>query len=365
MKINLFFLNIIVQNYTKYKQIGSKNKLLKITVNTILGFDMRPETIKDSTFKHLLRAVFTSIKNSRRRAILDELNTLEGLSLKQIARKLRKRGYQHSRSTILEYYIKPLLNGKLIEQKGEKFKITSLGEKIIREVKPIEKYLKVLNQGKCYEEFFLVSLTLGLNNYDQLTEIVPLHTISRIEKRIEPFLQKSAPRTYYYVTDEGKNGNFPSDLPASGREIFHLIQNNGGIRVADLFALASMRPRTCYKHLKRLRERGLIGRQKQPVTFGLTFVGKKVAEALYRIVEHSYFEIQKFDPKSLIIGYLSKSDQPVAPRKLIQALDNYFQEHYGRLPELCEFEQLIAEMKLEKLLEGNRQSGYTLAQAAL
>ncbi|MFQ5821151.1 MAG: hypothetical protein ACE5I5_14255 [Candidatus Heimdallarchaeota archaeon] len=325
---------------------------------------MKPEIIKDNTFKHLLRAVFTSFKNSRRRAILDELSTFEGLSLKQIARNLRKRGYQHSRSTILEYYVKPLLKGKLIERKGEKFKITCLGEKIIREVKPIEKHLYLLNQGKCYEEFFLVSLTLGLNNYDQLTEIVPLHTISRIEKRIEPLLQKTAPRTYYYVTDEGKNGNFPSDLPASGREIFHLIQNNGGIRVADLFTLASLRPRTCYKHLKRLRERGLIGRQKQLVTFGLTSIGEKVAEVLYRIVEHSYFEIQKLDPKSLIVDYLSKSNQPVAPRNLIQALDNYFQENFGRLPELCEFEQLIAEMKLENLLEGNRQSGYTLAQAA-
>ncbi len=325
---------------------------------------MKPEIIKDSAFKHLLKAVFTSIKNSRRRAILDELNTFQGLSLQQIARNLRKRGYQHSRSTILEYYVNPLLKGKLIERKSEKFKIICLGEKIIREIKPIEKHLKLLNQGKCYEEFFLVSLTLGLNSYDQLTEIVPLHTISRIEKRIEPFLQKSAPRTYYYVTDKGKNGNFPSDLPASGREIFHLIQNNGGIWVADLFANASLRPRTCYKHLKRLRERELIGRQKQPVTFSLTAVGKKVAEALYRIVEHSYFEIQKLDPKSLIVDYLSKSDQPVAPRNLIQALDNYFQEHYGRLPELCEFEQLIAEMKLENLLEGNRQSGYTLAQAA-
>ena len=357
-------LRTIVQNYTKYKQFGSKNKLLKIIVNTILGFDMKPEIIKDSTFKHLLRAVFTSFKNSRRRAILDDLSTYEGLSLKQIARNLRKRGYQHSRSTILEFYVEPLLKGKLIERKGKKFKITYLGEKIIREVKPIEEHLKLLNQGKCYEEFFLVSLVLGLNTYDQLTEIVPLHTISRIEKRIEPFLQKTAPRTYYYVTDKGKNGNFPSDLSASGHEIFHLIKNNGGIRVAELFALAPLRPRTCYKHLKRLKERGLIGRQKQPVTFDLTSVGQKVAEALYRIVEHSYFEIQKLDPKSLIVDYLSKSDQPVAPRNLIQTLDNYFQEHYGRLPELCEFEQLIAEMKLEKLLEGNRQSGYTLAQAA-
>ncbi|MFQ6123546.1 MAG: hypothetical protein ACE5R6_02935 [Candidatus Heimdallarchaeota archaeon] len=325
---------------------------------------MKPETIKDSTFKHLLRAVFASIKNSRRRAILNDLCTFDGLTIKRITRNLRKRGYQHSRSTVLEYYVKPLQKGKLIEKKGEKFKITYLGEKIKREVKPIETYLNLLNQGKCYEEFFLISLALGLNTYEQLTEIVPFHTISRIEKRIDPFLQKAPPRTYYYVTDEGKNGNLLSDIPSTGREIFHLIQNNGGIRVPDLFALAQSRPRTCYKHLKRLRERGLIRRQKQPVTFNLTSAGKKVAEALYRIAEHCYFEMQKFDSKSLIIDYLSNRDQPVAPRNLIKVLDNYFMEHYGRLPELYEFEQLIAEMKLENLLVGNRQSGYTLIQTA-
>jgi len=279
-----------------------------------MGFMMRAEILTDVTFKKLIRTVVGAIKNPRRRAILDALCNYEGLTLEQLARNLKKRGYYHSRSTILEYYVKPLIRGRLIEQTGQRlFRISCLGEKIQRESKQIEEYTDLVNQGKCYEAFFLIALSIaeGQLSYGQLTEIVPMHTISRIEKRIEPLIKKYAAKTHYFVTEdgEGTDGNCPDDIPASGREIFKLIKGNGGIPAAELFELTPLFPRTCYKHLKRLKERGLIRSQKQAVSFGLTPAGRKVADTLQRIVAHIFFEMNKHVPKSLIVDYLGTQEQ--------------------------------------------------------
>ena len=329
---------------------------------------MKVKTLKDITFKRLMRDVFTAIKNSRRRAILDDLCNYEGLTLEQLARKLRKRGYYHSRSTILEYYVTPLIRGRLIKQiRQNLFRISGLGEKVQRELKPIEEYSELLNPGNCYEEFFLVALSMasGQLSYGQLTEIVPMHTISRIEQRIAPLIKKDSARTYYFVTEAGveTNGNLPNDIPASAREIFHLIKGNGGLSASELFELSPLRPRTCYKHLKRLKEHGLIRSQKQTVSFDLTPTGRKLAEALHRIGEHLFFELKKQVPKALIIDYLGKQVRQVAANELVeQVLDHYFQEQFGRVTNLAEFEQLIRELKLANLIEGNRHQGYKLPQ---
>jgi len=331
-----------------------------------MGFVMQFEILKDNRLKKEMRTIFAGIRNPRRCAILDDLCTYEGLTLEQIARNLRKRKYYHSRSTIQEYYLKPLIKGGLIEpSKQGLYRITCLGEKIQRELRQIEEYTDLLNQGKCYEEFFLTALAMSDTqmSYGQLAEIVPMHTIARIEKRIEPLIKKHAARTYYYLTEEGKNGNAFDGIPSTGIDIFHLIKEKGtklGIPATELFEQTTLRPRTTYKHLKRLKEHRLIGSRKQSVTFSLTPSGKKVADALKRISTHIFFEKEKTTPKTLIIDYLNTQTHHVAAHELVGVLDNYFQVNYGRVTELCEVEQLINELKVEGRLEGNRGQGYKL-----
>ncbi len=326
---------------------------------------MRVEVLTKTRNMKWARLAFAAIKNPRRRAILDDLCNYEGLTLKQITTSLKKRGYYHSQSTILEYYVDPLLRGRLIERTSSgMFCISSLGEKVQRELNRLEEFTDLFNSGKSYEEFFLIGLAIGQQRYSQLTKIVPIHTIARIEKRINPLIEKHASSTYYFLTDNGKNGNTPESTSNSSQDIFHLIKNGGavgqGISATDLFEKTTLRPRTTYKHLKRLKEQGLIKSRKHTKSFGLTPAGKKVADTLYRITAHVFFEMEKKNVSSLIIEYLETQTQPVSQHELMELLDRHLNDRLGRVAELSELELLINELKLQHIIEGNRHSGYTL-----
>ena len=102
-----------------------------------IGITLRIEVLTKTRNMEWARLAFAAIKNPRRRAILDDLCNYEGLTLKQITKSLKKRGYYHSQSTILEYYVDPLLRGRLIERtrtSSGMFCISSLGEKVQREL---------------------------------------------------------------------------------------------------------------------------------------------------------------------------------------------------------------------------------------
>jgi DNA-binding transcriptional ArsR family regulator len=72
--------------------------------------------------------LLNAIKNRRRLAILDQLKK-RSVSLRTLQQRLRKRGFHHSRNTILEY-LTPLLETGLVKESNERFSLTLYGRKI-------------------------------------------------------------------------------------------------------------------------------------------------------------------------------------------------------------------------------------------
>jgi hypothetical protein len=75
------------------------------------------------------RQLFNVLKNKRRLKILDTV-CAHSRDLKGLQRNLRKNGFNHSRTTIFENYVKPLIKVDLIREDGVTFKATFYGRRI-------------------------------------------------------------------------------------------------------------------------------------------------------------------------------------------------------------------------------------------
>jgi hypothetical protein len=97
------------------------------------------------------------LKNERRLGILDALME-SSRSLKELQEYLKKRGYRHSRSTLVNAYVKPLLDTGLIKKEGTRYRFTFYGKNFhgilkgvfLRDLLPIH--------SCCYEEVVLREL---------------------------------------------------------------------------------------------------------------------------------------------------------------------------------------------------------------
>ena len=222
------------------------------------------------------------LKNERRLRILDALME-RPRSLKELQEYLKKIGYKHSRSTIINAYVKPLLDIGIVRKERTGYLLTFYGRNFhgilkvffLRDLLPIH--------SCCYEEVVLRELKAKPRTFNELATMLPPKSLSRILTRLRKRgLITKNPRSEYVFYHKIK-GQPKVKLSPTEKRIFKAIPKTG-ISARILSKEVGINLRRTYKYLRRLRDKKLVFALKMPRTYQLTQSGTEVARLLDEMI---------------------------------------------------------------------------------
>jgi len=247
------------------------------TKNELL--EMNGTLCADNYFRGLLNAV----KNDRRREIIDALSkgphSIEGLQ-----EHLKAKGYHHSRRTIANSYVEPLLEAGLVRRDRNKHRLTLYGRRFRDVINKFDVEDSLPSHSRCYEEMVLRKLRDDPKTYEDLVGSVPRDSLSRTIQRLteEGLVRKSKSSDYvfYFRTKKAPKKEFsPTE-----KKVYEAIPESGA-SAHGLSMDVGINLRRTYKYLRRLRKRRLVFRRERPRTYELTSSGREVASSLQEMAD--------------------------------------------------------------------------------
>ena len=242
------------------------------TKNELL--EMNGTLCADNYFRGLLNAM----KNDRRREVIDALSERRH-SIEDLQEYLRDKGYYHSRRTIANSYVEPLLEAGLVRKDSNKYRLTLYGRKFRDVLSKFDVEDSLPSHSRCYEEILLRKLKDGPKTYEDLVGPVPQNSLSRtIQRLMEEGLvvkTKSSDYVFYFRTKKAPKKKFsPTE-----KKIYEAIPE-AGASARELSKEVGINLRRTYKYVRRLRKRRLVFRREKPRTYELTSSGGQVADFL-------------------------------------------------------------------------------------
>lgn len=229
---------------------------------------------------HALR-LLNAVKNRRRLEILRILRD-RPLAISVLQKKLRSRGFRHSRKTVRQY-VKPLLQVGLVRENNKRFDLTIYGRKI-NDIAVMHRFSGQLPpRSNGYEEKVVRSLLGGAKTRSELANGVPRKSLSRILKRLREAKlisgNSSSAHVFYFRT---KRALSLERLTPTQKRICESIPQ-AGIPAPELSRLIGINLRRTYKYLRGLRGKKLLFRRNIPTRHELTSSGQAAAEFLEEI----------------------------------------------------------------------------------
>jgi len=226
------------------------------------------------------RQLLNAVKNKRRLKILDALCE-RSCNVEELQRQLREDGFHHSRRTIVEAYLKPLMRVGLVGEDGVRFKATFYGRMVQGLLKERGSLGLLPIHSCCYEEVVLRELSTP-KTFNELATNVPAKSLSRIlmRLRVKGLLAKRAHS--YYVFYHKAQGKPKTHLSATEKRVFDAIPQTG-IAVRSLSRAVGINIRRTYKYLHRLRQKKLVFALKTKRTYELTVQGREIVSTLDNI----------------------------------------------------------------------------------
>ena len=221
------------------------------------------------------------LKNERRLRILDALME-RPRSLKELQEYLKKMGYQHSRSTIINAYVKPLLDIGIVRKERTGYRLTFYGKNFhgilkgffLRDLLPIH--------SCCYEEAVLRELKAKPRTFNELTALVSPKSLSRVLTRLRKSGLITKTLRSNYVFYHKLKGQPKVKLSPTEKRIFKAIPK-AGISARSLSREVGINLRRTYKYLRRLRDKKMVFALIMPRTYQLTQSGTEVAQLLEEV----------------------------------------------------------------------------------
>lgn len=256
---------------TRCKTWKIKNELRKLStkMNSPTYLKNLLNVLKNETRLHILQ---TSIKRR--------------YSLNQIQQKLRNVGYSHSRDTINQEYLKPLLEVGLIAEVQDQYYATMLGNNITTILNNFPNFVSVLPaHSECYEEKLLRKLLKGPKTFREIEEIVTPAIASRILKRLKKEKLLATPQEREYVFFfRTKRDPRKETLSSTEFNVYNSIPSIG-FPIKKIAIEVQLSVRRVYKYLRGLKGKKLVFTRKSPKTYELTDRGKKLAVILKDLIE--------------------------------------------------------------------------------
>jgi len=223
------------------------------------------------------RRLLNVLKNNRRWKALDVLCE-RPRSVRELQRDLRGSGFRHSRRTIVEAYLKPMIRVGLVGEEGVLFRVTFYGRKIHDILTGRNSLSSLPVHSCCYEEVVLKELTKP-KTFEELAERVPRKSLSRVLMRLRArgLLAKSSGTDYVFY--HRVRGRPKMRLSPTERRVFDAIPQ-AGIAVRELSKVVGINLRRTFKYLRRLREKKLVFAIKVRRTYELTVQSREIVSIL-------------------------------------------------------------------------------------
>ena len=232
--------------------------------------------------------LFNVLKNQRRLKILGALCE-HSRNVKELQKYLQENGFHHSRTTIAENYVKPLIRVGLVREDGVTFKATFYGRKIHDLLTGLGSLGLLPTHSCCYEEVVLRDLDTP-KTFNELITRVPSKSLSRILMRLRTKKLLAERANSPYVFYHKAKGRPKMRLSPTEKKVFDLIPQMG-IPGRSLSSLVGINLRRTYKYLHKLREKKLVFALRTKRTYELTAQGREIL----RIID----EIEKLAASSL------------------------------------------------------------------
>ncbi|MCW4010964.1 MAG: hypothetical protein NWF05_10150 [Candidatus Bathyarchaeota archaeon] len=252
------------------------------------------ETMENPQF---MKDLLNVLKNDTRIAIL-QITAKGRYSVGKLQQELKKTGYLHSQDTLLEEYLRPLLNVGLIAESHDQFYATTFGGRLTDLIENLPEFTDVLpSHSECYEETILKALQEGPKTFEDTKGFIPPKIISRILKRLKTAgLIKTPQERDYIFFFRSKRDQSKETLTATETRVYGNIPEEG-ISAKKLAQKTELSLRRTYKYLRGLKGKKLVFTRKTPKTYSLTEKGERLAwllNELQKIVEETLSFSEEF-----------------------------------------------------------------------
>jgi predicted transcriptional regulator len=232
---------------------------------------------------NFMTKMLNALKNRRRLQILEILSNGR-CSMVRLQQRLKKLGYYHSRRTIAEEYVNPLIEVGLVEKNNNKYHTTLFGCKYNELIKDFQDIGDLMPpHSECYEEKAIKALSESPKTYEELKFVIPAASLSRVLKRLKEanLITKNNENSYifYFKT---KRKHKQEKLSPTEKRVYEDIPQ-GGITAKKLANKTNISLRRTYKYLRKLRGKKLAFKRKRPKAYVLTREGRQIAKFLEKM----------------------------------------------------------------------------------
>jgi predicted transcriptional regulator len=227
-----------------------------------------------------VKELLNVLKNSTRLQILRTI-TRGRHSVDRLQEELRKAGYSHSRDTISQEYLLPLMHVGLAAEAQEQYYATTFGGKLTEVLEDFSDFVEYLPaHSECYEETLLDAMLSGPKTFEELATFVSPKIGSRILKRLKSTRLIETPEERDYVFFFRSKRDPDKEVFAETEQKVYIGIADDGISAGRLAEKSGISLRRTYKYLRKLRGKKLVFTRKNPKLYSLTEKGKKLAELI-------------------------------------------------------------------------------------
>ncbi len=227
-----------------------------------------------------IKELLNVLKNNTRIQILRTI--VRGRhSVDRLQEELRRAGFSHSRDTISQEYLLPLMHVGLAAEAQEQYYATTFGGKLTEVLADFSEFVEYLPaHSECYEETLLDAMLSGPKSFDDLANYVSPKIGSRILKRLKTTGLIDAPEERDYVFFFRSKRDSGKETLAETEQKVYVSISDDGISAGRLAEKCGISLRRTYKCLRKLRGKKLVFTRKNPKLYNLTEKGLKLARAI-------------------------------------------------------------------------------------
>jgi DNA-binding HxlR family transcriptional regulator len=229
-----------------------------------------------------MKDLMNTLKNDTRLHILMTI-TKGHYTVHKLQQDLRKIGHSHSQETIVEEYLRPLLEVGLAVEAQDRYCATTFGGRLTELIEGSANLNFLPAHSECYEETVLKALLSGPKTFEDINGFVPQKMVSRILRRLKTvsLIETRRERDYIFFFRTKRNPAMEK-FSSTDSKVYDNIPDKG-ISAQKLAEKTGFTTRTTYKYLRGLKGKKLVFTRKMPKTYCLTVKGEKLASLLYEL----------------------------------------------------------------------------------
>jgi len=224
--------------------------------------------------------LLNTLKNKRRLQILEIISTGK-YSIARLQQEMKKRGLYHSRQTLVQQYIIPLIVVGLADEDQNRYHATIFGCRLNQLIKKFPNVEKILpSHSGCYEELVLNALLNGPKTYEDLEGVVITRSVARVLKRLHEagLIDATEEKDYVFYFRTKRDLNRVRTSPTEKR-VYENVSVDG-IPARKLSEKTEISLRRTYKYLRRLKGKKLVFTRTRHKSYKLTDKGVQTASML-------------------------------------------------------------------------------------